>query len=1426
MTSVNGMRTLEEISPIAAEARRLQRLSNDPEINRKQNALFYKGYELHRGILKAVERAGLKVHGVKYPDTESTENDVVEDLSTVDDSKARIQAIVRVPIFTTDQAEKVYSIASKFGCGVMTSGAKTSALGVFQVRPLANLRGLKTVICIEMDAITDPSIDMKDHLLTNGYPIEDNFHPCDLLVLSDETELSENEELILDESRPIALIKRTNGKHSVIVHSTMTVNTVNSFLKRQFSDDPNYRYQIMEDLTSKNDASIGGVIHTSAQGGNRACAKLDLESVHNVQGGESKVLHGEDAKDIVGYNGTAGISTQATFEVTAVPKHEFGFVMPICGKDRSERWKNLLKLQAIMAPYCVHPNTLSPDEESRKLHISSMEILGKSPLDMGFQKYKQSHQAEIDALSPLLEERYSHDTDMYVYVSGSSFHDFTNDGDFDEEKLMSLFSEDLFTSIGLNEEDLFADDDFLALHEDEDTPFHGVMFLHKPEVLRTMDQVRHSAPEMARMTANSLGGQTFSTDFNVRFTSLDEGLNTKARETIASIYADYVTLFDDGPFQVDVYGHLYPGMVVSPLGGGMDPHIRVTLKLNDPGTRYNAPELVNFIKKSRAKLYKDLLALDGKDGVVVAPPEKSHLTNAEYVKDFRLYHPDKVRHMEKVILGDDRSLYTERMRDGFRVPFEMPKEPSLGMKRLLPADLIDPEADPSHIEAYYDAILHMAQYSHRSPQVKAIFREATVKIRESLQLNPYDQYVFFIESPQEGRDILRRNYLNTKNVCDYSQMDSERVVEVLGRALDPHSVHLIPAELLGGMSGLTLMITPRELILEADKKQKGGAQVPGHKNLIDMASRAPYETPETPFIVGVAHLAVTLQLDSMGDQDFGNFNASGFISANPGPVMMNSSVGSEDSSNKFLHNISESDFDVIESDLRTFLKIPDSIDLAYTGSATQCMQHLAAAICEKEQGRTLDDMGIQVIQVTNGAFSERFLSILQSESVDVAHYNTPWTTAETSQMDFLIDHFVREIESAKKNNRLPLLSLTAHKTSTSAHFHPDVVVNALNQRGLVAGDDYELLLDLTSGLGAIDYFESQDHQGLSFFGGVQKALACPSGLGIVGLSPKLKRMLCDDIGGGDFSLAGCYSDASEKRVHNPFVFDSLGSKLASECNKERNVGDVNVECRRKMTTVLGYLFLHPELERQVTDPRDQSPLEVGVYSIERNIPEAIAMMEILANMVLGSGYGPFSKEAFRLYLASLDSTQLDDLLVMFNRVKEMPEVKYTVNKRAPLVSLREPHDPLMTLKTLVTGMERGLEVDDILKTSLALNWIWRLKYTFEKGKNTIYGTEKNIHEIGAILETRLWPQEGRSTGSLIEIYMEVRSDMDTLRRYLLSGNDIEINLLDGFVKNIFRRLSTIVLILEKYADNAPKTVEGRVEWPLTATPEQLNGNGS
>ncbi|MGE3278514.1 MAG: hypothetical protein AB7J40_01790 [Candidatus Altimarinota bacterium] len=1400
-------KSLRELSPIAAEARRLRGVLEQSPFQQSRDALLRESIDRRRKLLDELRSAGLEVSSVQYPGDDAAREKSHEDLSLRDDGGKLLETLVRIPVFTADQLEKVYQIADKYRLGVMSVGARTSALGVFSAWEAARMHGLEGVLCVDLPACWltgQGSGDMKKkgmppvRLDEKGQEQALN-RPVDLL---DVPELASGEECLVSDELPLAVIKHPEGLHRVIAHATVTVSQVNAFIQEVLPSDE-YHYQILPDLTSKEQAALGGVIATGAQGGNRASARVDLLRCTVLDGLGKRVLEGEDAKNIVGYNGYLGTCVQAEFEITPFPKYSFGVLLPIRGLTTEEMWDNMMKFQGLVSPHCFHPSKLSEQSAGRdQSFVTGLEILGRDSLEMGIEK----HGGRVEELKVLLE-RFP-EARAFIYVTGAT--KLGSDGELDFASLLQdpLFSGTLGTNTDTDDLEEAFDGDFLVMKDPEQKPHVGVYPLMDAGLLKEVDAVRHSAPEVARAEAEKLGNVTQSTDFNIQFTG-DEESQQRARAKVAALFAKYQSAFEAGPYRVDVYGHLYPGMVESPKGGGMDPHVRISLKLSDPDTRNDSPERVNEMKSLQGTFYNELLALAGVDGMVVAPPEKSHLTNDKYVAWERLVHPAKVLRLDRRVLAqysvEDRR---KRLLAGFRVPLELPSEPGRGMKSFFSASLLPSGDRASDLNAYADAVMELSQLSHRGPEIKAMLREVVVSLREALKLHPFRQHPLYIESVEEGRMIIERNLgpdhgyeiVEVSDAVDFETIDET--------TFDPKKFYLIPAESLGGIPGLCIMITPHGAVQKADKRKKQGLNKEVFRNLSEMFHLYPYQTSETPNIPAIAYLGLALQKDDLADQS--GVTVPRVLTVNPGPTQLHQHVRSVAKKQGFVESVTVEEQQADVDAFRKFLRMPEEIRLGFTGSATQCMQHLGEALA-----RHLHQ--VRLIQVVNGAFSERMNKILKSHGLPVSTLKTPWTTAEQSQVEFVSNELGRMMKEAKEEGKKPVLFVTPHKTSTTADFHPDVLIHQLAYRGFQMGKDYELVCDVTSGLGAIDYFtESTRAGGMSFFGSVQKALGCPAGMGVFGLSEGLSGLLLSED--GPTGLKSAVDRTESGTVHNRFGLRMLGEKSRYELEKGRDVSKVHEETRQKLHTVLGFMALHPALCMQVPSAEDQSPLLVGMYSLLCNLSVAGRLMKEIFGYHIGAGYGPYANESIRVYLPTIDTSDLDQLLTALHAVLQLPEVTQTVNQKAPLVSLREPHDPLQVLKHLVTSEVRP---DDIFVNGLGLGWIRRLQYTLELGGHTTYGSSENLDEIRRILTTSL-----KNRRSLLESYTILEAKIDRIRDILLEGDQISLGTVDALISDMYRDLGEIVLILEKYAKDAPRLEDGRIKWPLAATQEQLkNGNG-
>ena len=1426
-TALSSAPQLREISPAASEARRLRdNVFKNLELQAWKQSMLQQSFEKRKLLIDKLTSTGLIVSPVTLSGVEGSKVNVHEDLSLQDDGGKLIETLVRVPAYTADQVRRVYEIAEMHQLGVMTLGAKTSALGVFSAWETAKLHGLNGIIALEMPAVwlDDESPSMlhqkdgipKERLLPDGSSKAVN-SAMDLLDLPD---LSEGEEVIHSEKFPIAVIKNSKGlKHRVIAHATVTVKQVNDFLELALPKDAHY--QIMPDLTSKGQASLGGVIATGAQGGNRASARVDLLKCNVVDALGERVLEDEDAKTIVGYNGYLGTCVQAEFEVTAFPKHPYGFMVPIPGATTAEAWKNMLKFQALLSPHCVHPDKLSENPEGyQQTMVSSMEILGPEQLTMGIQ-LEGSRAEELNVLT----KRFP-DARLFVYVTGSTHLE--SDGSVDYDALLKdkIFSETLSTMTAVEPKPLNALDEesFLKLQEEAEgsqRPFSGVYPLLIPELLEVVDSIRHKAPETARAEAIKIGNVTQSTDFNIQFTGTPEE-QERSRDKVAALFSAYQERFSDGPYRVDIYGHLFQGMFESPLGGGMDPHVRVSLNLSHPDTRNDSPERVNEMKSILSKLYDDLLRLHGVDGVVVAPPEKSHLTNLSYVEWVRLHNPTELLRLQKIIFDSlPDSERQKRMIGGFRVPIEFPGEPRYGMKSFLPAHLLPPSEQSDQLGAYADAVMEISQLSHRGATIKGMFREVVVTLREKLKLHPFVQHPFFIESPDEGRRIIERN-LGTDHPFQIEEVTDPIDFSALGRRpFKPNTIYLIPSELLGGIPGTTVMITPHRAILKADERKRSGENKADFRNLVQMFRAYPYETTETPNIPAVACLGLALQREELKNQ--ASHEAHPVVSVNPGPTQLHPHIREVVRKHGFLQSNTPDEQRKDATSFRDFMRMPRDMEVGFTGSATQCMEIFAESVCNASER-------VYPIQVTNGAFSERFQKIFKSHGVLVATVKTPWTTAEASQGEYVVAELARMIKDGHSEGKKPVLFVTPHKTDTTANFHPSLLIYQLGRRGFKIGQDYQLVCDVTSGAGAIDYFDQTSQDGVSVFGSVQKGLGCPSGLGFIGMTKELREMLDPQPGS---HLDYCLQTTKDGEVPNGLSLRMLGEKSRFELEQGRTPDSIMQETKEKVDTIMGFIALHPELSLQVPSGEDLSPLEVGIYSLTKNLSVAARLMREIFGFDIGAGYGPFANESLRIYLPNITKSDLDRLLSALHEVLSMPEVTPKLNPPPPLVTLREPHNPMKVLKEMLL---RGVRPDDLFRNRLGLGWIGRLKFTLKLVEKNLakqkegdssahshheeipYGSEENIQEIRNILECRL---EGRMP--LISTFTSLEGKILQLENILLNGDEIDLQTVDDLTKKMFDELGEIVLILEKYALTAPKTDDGLIRWPLTATPDQGNG---
>src|SRR5690606_29558161 len=123
---------------------------------------------------------------------------------------------------------------------------------------------------------------------------------------------------------------------------------------------------------------------------------------------------------------------------------------------------------------------------------------------------------------------------------------------------------------------------------------------------------------------------------------------------------------------------------------------------------------------------------------------------------------------------------------------------------------------------------------------------------------------------------------------------------------------------------------------------------------------------------------------------------------------------------------------------------------------------------------------------------------------------------------------------------------------------------------------------------------------------------------------------------------------------------------------------------------------------------DRSPLILGIFSQAKNLQIAKRLLSEIFNVQLGSGYGPFEREAVRLYLPNISYDELKFVLAAFDFVLELDDVVHTRGEKVPNIALREPHDPL----EVISRVAENCTVDGLIKDQLGLEWLGRLVKTY------------------------------------------------------------------------------------------------------------------
>ncbi|MBP9717978.1 hypothetical protein KBD59_01655 [Candidatus Gracilibacteria bacterium] len=1445
-------------------------------------------WQERRELMNAFLSAGLSIiEKDEYGEDKRIVDDLVNEVRTRDDGGKLVDVHFTVNIKSAEDAQKAIKICRERKILALPIGSRTSAQGLFEARHDAEKYGLNGVVGLQMTRSKES--------------------------LQLPTEVPEGYELVEHPSLPLAVLKSKSfpedpkKPHRVIAGAGISVGEVNDFLNEQLGSE-RYRYRILANPTSKDQATVGGIFTTGAEGGDRYKATKDILRALIVNGdGEQNMLEQTAAQQLVGLAGNAGMVTQAEFGVSAFPKHEHGVFIPVKGAGK-EGWKNMLKLQARLKKFC-HQKEEGPfqvgDEKDGTI-VTGLEPLSRNAVEAATHDNETPFARSINGLM----QHYEYG----IYVAFSSFNDVLDDDFFESKflKTLGLNQENFLESYEFSEklevldkqiarennweakqrliaerELLVSSDEQFLAKADGGNIYDSIRILPTGRELsqtganfdmghrKLMDDLRHSAPEKSRERARELGGVTESTDLNIQIQTDDIVEEQQAIDKLAEIFSEYEREFaQETGFRVNVYGHMHPGGKSGT--GGIDPHIRIILELSNPAIRYNAPELVQMMKKAQGKLYNKLLGLNGTNGIKILPPEKNLFKNTDFWQWYCLYEPEKARQYLEAILqhgfSHDADGKPEDAIMGARIPHVLPgilprKKGSLN--DLFNADCIDPrsledlaQVGPAWIapivKKYLGAILEQVQISHRMPGVQRLVGDTALTFHEKFGLAE-NQYDFFIDSTEEGHDIVERNF-GKKHGYNVFEVNATPEDLASGKQICPandNAIYLVNVEGLGVPRGLTMMVAPQAAIKDAYERTQRGENKAAFRNLHEMWTKWPHETLETPNLPGIAALGLILQQDEL-EGNPAKPRKNPIKTLNPGPAQLHESLFDIEALFKEIAHLTPAQLAEREREIAEQFKkwtgIPEDHRLAFVTSATQGMQLLSDAI-----GKNQDK--IEVFQIVNDAFGERLNSVLKSKVKQVNTITTPWTTTETSEMEHVMDELVPQLFAAVELGKEPVIYTTPQKTSTAASYNPKKLREAIERRSkelgraLKMGKDFHIICDVTSGVGAIDYathHESidDDEEGTSriefngWFGAMQKAMGLPAGFGFVSLSKKLAKLLGvngDGTESNKFSLSKAISDTENGKGPNGLAVHLLKRKLDAEEAAERTPKSIQEETRKKIELVMGWKQRHKDLMMLVQNAADQSPIMMGLFSQAKNLSKAKSLLSEIFGYYIGEGYGPFAKEAIRLYLPNIAYEDLKRLLAALDRVLELDDVKKTRGEDIPNIATREPIDPYNALSRLSEEMT----VDDIFYDSSAVEWLGRLVNTYNANmsdddskvriddeipdmtggfakKAQIYKYPKNLEEMKKILSIK--DEDGVQ---LTHYYGMFRTATERVRTTILEspnteyGNNDVSKLVDRNMADARAFVKKIVRLLGKYFKDtegphaAARNKKGRPEVAFT-----------
>ncbi|EKD64092.1 MAG: hypothetical protein ACD_51C00072G0006 [uncultured bacterium] len=1207
-----------------------------------------------------------------------------------DDGGNRIETECIVTANSASDIEKIAQIAIKEGYGVMAIGTRTSAVNVFEANGRAALYNMKGFIGIQIEngLSNKPTLEQR----MSGQETAEG----DKTILTDEE--GNRFEIITALEGKLEIWKSENDEipHGIRGWAGLTPKQVDDALKTELG----LGFTTGLDLTTANQAQLGGAVCTGSQGPARQSARRNIREMRIINAkGEQRLLGRTEAQKHIGLNGMAGIAAEITLDIIEEPKNEFGIFIPIPGQQRESLTKIYPKIMAALARFT------EPKKQGRKIvpaHgsmlIKGIEIATLAELEASNHHMTGAAKGKNDGIVRQMSGSQPNSPtrcETGLMINGVS--------DLDQETLQTMLyacvnEDDSYLAEGQTQDPFFTTLSQLRtagnIHV-TDTSVEGYGALganEKIDGIGIFRTIRESIPETAR--ASKTRGFTTSTDINCRVTARKKPEKEKAYQAIWETYWRYIEDMRNAGFRVYVYGHTLSGNIdPEEQSGGVDPHIRATYEYKptgneaDPEKQEKAIEKYLYMEKRKAQLYKELTALNGEMGIIIEAGEKGIVTSQDHVRFLEDGNPEETEALWHTL--DEHGGRLMGARAKIKLHSHPPRLKDGLLKYFTPNP--DTEADKPLLERLNKSILLWCQNSHRGPEGNKVLSETLRLIREWLGLAPQER-VFYAESAEAAVNVAVRNLVDIKGkkkwldlrnqtvdqstqlrdvtaviVSDPALLDNPRLRNkkkiLFLDSTDPvdettrkkADVVIYSAEKFGAGADMGIIITNTDTVKHSAEIEKSGNNT-GYAHSFTAMNEHPHETIETPKMQVIAEVGCLLS-EKMGYEPMEGRVESAREriatqakrrSLNPGPSQINPAI--TDSEPTLEIPIAD-----IEEKLRTFLGVPTDYQIFFGGSATKAMEQIA---------ESLDLDG--AVCVSKGSFGDRQASVvnkfqrpnrgrrgpLLSKKIEI-----PWSKGENSRMDATIANIHGQIPSyalAKREIKNPREAVftTGHETSTGVTLDTNALHQQLDKRFL-------RVVDGTSEIGGVrrDFLDAHGDPAIDvYFGSVQKFFGLPSGLSIMIVSPRAMeaaRQAEKERTTQENEL--CYRtfpqmerEKAEGKHHNERGIRQLGMAVDSFMARG-GIDTIVAETIEKMHIIDDILGRNKHVAQVVEDARDKSEVMAHITAIDVDIKHLRERLGRIG-IDIGEGYGPMKSTTLRMFLTpNISTAEFKQMIEEINR---------------------------------------------------------------------------------------------------------------------------------------------------------------------------------